>query len=256
MDVIRWLQRIDRRVLFALVFLAITVPLIRPFPVPVPVAEEARSLYDFIEHLPQGSIALITLDYGPAYKPALHGAAEAIFVHLLRKGHRVALISYSLDGPMMAEQILGSVDLTGKVNGVDYVHLGYRAGGEGGVAMILADFHGVYPVDFYGQPTATMPLMADLKTGNDVSLAIVVSGGGYAGGGWVRQFQQPYGKALACAVTGLMSPSHVPYYQAGQLVGLLSDQLGGAQYETLIQRPGISLAGMGAQTVTHVLIVL
>jgi hypothetical protein len=134
--------------------------------------------------------------------------------------------------------------------------MGYRAGGEGALAAALQDFPAAFPKDFQGTAIKDLPAAQNLKSAKDISLAVLFSTGGYAGGGWVRQLVQPYGKPFAAVVTGMMGPAHVPYYQAKQLVGLVVDMKGGAEYETLVKRPAGSLAGMGAQTLAQMLVVL
>jgi len=250
-------QSVDTRIIRVLVFLAILIPLVNPLPVPMVVTDAPRTLYDFIEQLPPGSVMLVDTNISAAYRPTLYGTAEAVFSHAMRRGLRVVLTSFAPEGPMFNEQMIESVAVpAGKVYGVDYVHLGYRAGGEGAVAEVLRDFHGAYDTDFHGNRVADIPIMQDVRTARDVSLVVIHSAGGYAGGGWVRQAVDPYGLPLAVSVTGVMAPSHYPYTDAGQIIALLSDMKSGAEYETLIQRPGVSLAGMGAQTFAHILIIL
>ncbi len=249
-------QNIDRRILFALIFLAMAYPMVKPFTLPMAITPEVKSLYDFIEKLGPADIVLIAPDYSPAYAPTVGGACEAIYVHLMRRGARVVFASFAPEGPMMAENVIKSATPAGKKYGVDYVNMGYRAGGEGAVAAALQDFPGAFPKDFQGTAVKDLPIVQNMKSAKDISLAVLFSTGGYAGGGWVRQLVQPYGKPFAACVTGMMGPAHVPYYQAKQLVGLVVDMKGGAEYETLVKRPSGSLAGMGAQTLAQMLVVL
>ncbi|MDP2859781.1 MAG: hypothetical protein Q8P50_17650 [Bacillota bacterium] len=250
------LQNIDRRILFALIFLAMAYPMVKPFTLPMAITQEVKSLYDFIEKLGPDDIVIMAPDYSPAYAPTVGGACDAIYVHLMRRGAKVVFASFAQTGPMMAENVITSGTPSGKKYGVDYVNMGFRAGGEGAVASMLQDFPSVFPKDFQGTPIAGIPMLKNLKSAKDLSLAVLFATGGYAGGGWVRQLVQPYGKPFAACVTGMMGPAHVPYYQAKQLVGLVVDMKGGAEYETLIKRPSGSLAGMGAQTLAQMLIVL
>ena len=227
------------------------LPLIFPFALPIEIDAKVQSLYDFIETLGPDDVVLIAADHSPAYKTAVHGAVEAIFAHAISRGCKVIFCSFAPDGPMLVEEAIKSAEfLEGKVYGVDYVHLGYRSGGEGAVAAVLEDFHANFPVDFHGSRVEDLEIMDHVQSAKDISLAVLVTVGGYAGGGWVRQLVLPYGKPLAVVCTGMMGPSHVPYYDAKQLVGLVVDQSGSAMYETLVNRPGIGLAGMGAQTLT------
>jgi hypothetical protein len=251
------LANMDKRILFALMFLTMAVPLVKPFTLPLVIEPEVKALYDFIEKLGPSDTVIMMADHSPAYKPTVHGALEAIFKQLTVRGCKVVFMSFSPDGPMLVEQAISSGEfLASKKYGVDYVNLGYRAGGEGAVAAVFQDMAKNFPADFRGTPVAQLPIMANIKSAKDISLCVLFSTGGYAGGGLVRQLVQPFNKPLACVVTGMMGPAHYPYWQAKQLVGLVIDMSGGAEYETLVARPGLSLAGMGAQTMTQLLMIL
>ena len=47
----------------------------------------------------------------------------------------------------------------------------------------------------------------------------------------------------------------LPYLQSGDLVGLLAGMSGAAQYEVLVDRPGLGLGGMDAQSISHLVII-
>lgn len=256
-EIMTRIQNVDNRIVRVLVLLSILVPLVRPVPVPMPITDSTRALYQFIEELPPGSIVLMSTEMTAGWVPNLLGTAEAVFAHLLRRGVRVVHNSFVPDGPMFIEQMIEAVAVpAGAVYGVDYVHLGFLAGGEGAVAESLRDFHAAFRTDFHGTPVAQLPLMQDLRTARDLSMVFLTSTGGYAGGGWIRQLVDPYDIPLAVSVTAVMAPSHYPFLDARQIVALLTDTKSGAEYETLIHRPGMALSIMGAQTYAHLLVLL
>ncbi|MFQ6003090.1 MAG: hypothetical protein ACE5KJ_05025, partial [Candidatus Zixiibacteriota bacterium] len=47
-----------------------------------------------------------------------------------------------------------------------------------------------------------------------------------------------------------------PFLASGQIVGLLGGLKGAAEYEILIQKPGMGQRGMDAQSVSHLVIIL
>jgi hypothetical protein len=53
-----------------------------------------------------------------------------------------------------------------------------------------------------------------------------------------------------------MGPQNEPYYQSGQLAGLLSGLRCAAEYEVRSGHPGRAAAGMDAQSLGHVVIIL
>jgi hypothetical protein len=53
-----------------------------------------------------------------------------------------------------------------------------------------------------------------------------------------------------------MATSFYPFLSAGQMVGLLGGLKGAAEYEMLIDKPGMGQRGMDAQSVCHLVIIL
>jgi len=61
---------------------------------------------------------------------------------------------------------------------------------------------------------------------------------------------------IAAAATALIATQVMPYLKSGQMVGMLTGLRGAAEYENLIGKPGEAVAGMDAQSVAHVAIIL
>ena len=60
------LLRIDRRIIFIFVAIAVTLPLLIRFNLPVTATKDVKSIYNKINSLPEGSHVLISFDYDPA----------------------------------------------------------------------------------------------------------------------------------------------------------------------------------------------
>ncbi len=256
-DFMAKVQRVDNRVIRILVLISIVVPLVNPVAVPMRVTPGPQKLYDFIEQMQPGQVVLMDLYMSASYRANLYPMIEAGFTHLVSKGCKVIFTATAVEGPMFAEEVIQKVaEPAGLVYGIDYVHLGYRAGGEASVAEFLRNFHETFQTDYRGNPIGELELMQGVHSAVDLSLVLMTSTGGYAGGGWVRQLVQPYGVPLAVNVTGNMAPSHYTYTDSGQIMAMVADTKGGAEYETLLKRPGSGLAIMGAQTYAHILVLL
>ena len=85
-------NEVDRRVIFALVFLALAIPLlcnyeVRPAPMPA-----AQKLFDVVEQLETepGDIAFVAFDFGPNTKAENEAQAEVVVEHLMRRRVPVA----------------------------------------------------------------------------------------------------------------------------------------------------------------------
>lgn len=61
MNILRLLQEVDRRVLYVLLLLAVTLPFFVKFRLPVAVSPPTQALYDAIDNLPENSFVL----FGP-----------------------------------------------------------------------------------------------------------------------------------------------------------------------------------------------
>ena len=152
------------------------------------------------------------------------------------------------------ESSVNGTALKNKQYGVDYVNLGYRAGGENGISAFANDIPKTFPKCFRGQNVATLPMMQGIKTAKDFDLIITVSSGTPGTAEWIRQVRDPMGVPLASMVVAVNVPTITPYIQSKQVIGLVAGLRGAAEYEKLMQAPGLGAAGMDAQSFSHLLI--
>ena len=73
---------------------------------------------------------------------------------------------------------------------------------------------------------------------------------------WIDYAVSRYHKKVSAAVTAVMATSFYPFLASGQITGLLGGLKGAAEYEILIQKPGMVQRGMDAQSVSHLVIIL
>ena len=144
----------------------------------------------------------------------------------------------------------------GKVYGVDYVNLGYMAGGIVTLLGMGSSIPNTYPSDYGGTPVGEIPLMQEVQNFDDIAFVMEVSAGTPGTREWVQQVQGRYRVALGSGTTAVGAPNFYPYVQSGQLTGLLGGLKGAAEYETLIGYPGDATKGMDAQSIVHALVVV
>ena len=94
----KWIEKlegIDRRAVFLVMGLAITLPLIprRPIVLPITPTGPVRDFHAFIEKLPPGSRVLVSDDWDPGSKAELKTVSLIVHRHLGTEGLR-----HSLDG--------------------------------------------------------------------------------------------------------------------------------------------------------------
>ncbi|MDP2872780.1 MAG: hypothetical protein Q8P31_09615 [Bacillota bacterium] len=250
------LQNIDTRIIHALILILILLPLLRPIGLPVQISAGTRAAYNAIEAIPAGSLVLWAYEMNAANEPELMPAAIAWFHHLMRKRCKIVAFSiYSEEAPIFAQKAFETV---GKeynyVYGEEFVVMPFRAGMETAVAAIGRDIHGVFPTDFFGNRTDTMPLMQEIKGLSD--FAILLKTSGWGPDVFVRQMVTVYGIPMVANCTGIVAPGAMAYLSAGQIQGLVGALTGAAEYEQLLRRPGTAAAMMDAQSTTHMLTVI
>lgn len=236
---LRRFQEMDRRWVFLGMGLAILIPLLFPITLDFEVDERVRSLYDAVEELPAGSTVLISADFDPASRPELEPFYRAHLEHLFRKDVKVVMLSLWDYAPPLVVPILDEVAARhGKVYGTDYVFLGFKPGKELAIKAIGENIPKTFPTDSKGTPTDQIPVMVGYRQAKDFPLLISISAGFPGTREYVLQIQGQYDLKIASACTAVSAPDYIPFYKAGQLVGLSGGMPGSAQYEKLVYPQG------------------
>ena len=255
----RWFDRvltIDRRWIYLLMAIAVVIPAIVTFDVPVAVSNEVRAIYDFVDELEPGDVLLLAIDYDPSTLAELHPMSEAILRQAFEKDVRVIVTALNQFGPAMADELITRVaDDLGKVNGVDYTFLGYKPYPALTILAMGTDFRVPFPTDYYGTEIEDIPMMEDIHNYAEV-VGVVSMAGGNAADMWIQYGNAKYGIPVALGVTGVMASDYYPYLQSDQLTGLLGGLKGAAEYETLVGVPDTATIGMDAQSLAHLAIIM
>lgn len=265
MTFIERLQKIDRRIIFLLIALAVIIPMalnlvfvVRPSPI-------VEAIFDKMESLPAGSKVLLSFDYGPSTEPENQPMANALARHAMIKGHRLYIMAVWATGEAQANQTIRDViqgEFPEKVYGEDYIQLGYKAGNQGLINAIFTDLKGMFTTDANGVEINTFPMMASIKGLPDFDLILAVCSGKPGLKEWV-QFAGDRGNIpVAGGVTAVEAPLLYPYYP-GQLLGLMGGLQGAAELEAALVRKypqylktsTTAVKLMGPQTVAHLVII-
>ncbi|SHK22960.1 hypothetical protein SAMN02745227_01844 [Anaerobranca californiensis DSM 14826] len=248
------LQRIDRKIIYAVLLAAIIIPLLFPLGIEVKVSQATQDFYNIIENLPKGSVILISYDFDAASAPELYPQAQAITRHALNKGHKIIAVATWYAGPTFADRTFNAV-AGDKEYGKDYVNLGFKPGGGVMLNALARDIHQTFPEDVTRTKIGSIPIMQNVKNINDIDLIISLSAGDPGTRTYVEQIGSQYDVPILTGVTAVSAPGMTPYLQSGDLKSMISGLAGAAQYETLINRPGLGLGGMDAQSVAHFTII-
>lgn len=232
-------QNMDRRWVFLGMALAIIAPLLLPFRLPFKVDERVQSAFNAVEALPEGSRVLLSADFDPGSRPELEPFYRATLDHLFRKNVRVVMITlWETASPLVAPILKEVATAHGKVEGTDWVFLGYKAGKEVAIKSIGEDMLKTFPTAANGTPSASLPIMAGVRAAKDFPLLINVSAGNPGTREYVLQIQGQYNIRMISSTTSVSGPDYIPYYKSGQLVGLAAGMPGSAQYEKLVYPDG------------------
>jgi hypothetical protein len=247
--------RSDPRVIYVLLALVITVPILTHAVLPIPVSATTQDLYDFIQKLPANSLVVLSFDYSTSVVPELHPQAIVVTQQLFTRPLKILFVAQWTDGPALADAVLDAVNKENKTYGVDYATLGYIPNSATLLGM-TTDIRQFFPVDTHGNPTDTLPIIQEFPAGKLASLVITFAAGEPGLSQYLQYWQARFNIPVAVGATAASAPGYLPFYNSGQVVGILVSIRGAAEYEILIHRVGISGAtsAMVAQSSAHLLI--
>ncbi|MGI6627765.1 MAG: hypothetical protein ACOX4K_05385 [Bacillota bacterium] len=243
------IKSLDRRVIYLVLVIVMAIPFIKPVRLPLSISEETESAFRRVDNLKPGDVVVVLPNYSPNARAENHPQLEAIMAHVLSKpGMKIITASFWEMGPLFARELwdtLGNSDLT---YGEDYVDLGYVPGGETAMSAFANDIHKTFPVDQYGTPVGEIPLMQSVRTAADITLIISSESGTPGTPELVRQIQNPFKTDLIGGYAAQFAPTYMPYFDSGQIKGLLAGLRGAAEYELLTAKPGQGSSGFGSVT--------
>ena len=192
--------------------------------------------------------------------------AEATLRHALAKECRVYLMTIWETGPPQIVRAIDDVvktDFPERAYGMDYIYLGFKAGQQGAINALLADFKGLYTTDANGAEINSFEMMQGVGSLRDFDLIVAIGSGLPGVKEWVQFAGDPGNVPIAGAVTAVEAPLLYPYYPR-QLLGLMGGLQGAAEYEAALiskypryeERSSEAILLMGPQTVAHVVILV
>ncbi|MGQ3685600.1 MAG: hypothetical protein ACUBOA_11445 [Candidatus Loosdrechtia sp.] len=248
--------RIDRRIIFAVIAVAVIVSLLLRFELPVPESKSVRGVYDKIESLPAGSHVMMAFNYDPSSKEELQPMAVAFLHHCFSRDLKVIAMTLYPGAPGLIEQALNTVaSQYQKKHGEDYVFLGYKPGGASLIINMGENLYSAFPKDFYGNDTMTLPALRGVDSLRKIDYLFDLAAGTTIET-WIVFGKEKYKFELGAGCTAVMGPDMYPFLQSKQLSGLLSGLKGAAEYETLVNKKASAVNGMRSQSVVHALIIL
>jgi hypothetical protein len=247
-DIWQRIEQMDRRIVYAFVIISIAIPIAKPMGLPITIGEATKAAYDYIDAQPSGIVVLCGLETSAAGYPSQGWQMHAYAQDMLDRGMKLVFVSGFVDGSIQVDiKLFPSLDLRGKTYGVDYVNLGYLAGGPTGMAAFASDITQIFKTDYYGTPISEIPLMKNIKSINDFQLAVVCTSGVPSTLDYLEQYSLKYGTPVVSGTLG-SAPELIPYFKSGQLKGYMPDIRGAAEYEILSGHPGYAVSSLDASS--------
>jgi hypothetical protein len=271
----------DRRVLYLLLFLAVSLPFIITVPAPKPaISPEVHAYYDAIEDLansPTGreKLVIISSNYGGGTYAENRPQLTATLRHLMARKMKFAMFAFAdPQAEIQSRRVMKELKDEYHYNyGTDYINWGFRPP-DAITNMFKAmaqDVPGTLKNDVDGKNLADFPIMKSIKKPDDIGLIVEITGS-ETHKPWIQFFQasgKDYrtdpakeGIPMLFAPTGVMAPEAYPLLASGQLSGMLNGMKGAAEYETLlkdngvIKQTGFGSRAMASQSLAHFLILL
>jgi len=251
------LKEIDRRWIFLAVAVALVVTVKWPFDQPITPSPSVQKVYDYIEKLPAESTVLIATDYDPQAGAETVPITQALLRHCFRRNIRAIGMTFWVEGAPLGEDIFdGTAAEYGKTSGRDYVYLGFKPGGMAQIITNMGeDFTSAFPQDAKGERTPNMPIFQQVKNLQGLSLIVDIAAGETVGG-WIAYGGDKYQVPMAAGCTAVSGPNLYVYTNTEQLRGIIAGMRGAADYEALLEQPGLGIGGMSAQSTVHIIIIL
>lgn len=237
MNILRFLQEVDRRFLYVLILLVVSAPFFLKVKIPVHVSPATEALYDAIENLPQGSFVLLSVDWGAGTRGENRPHTYALLHHLMRKKLRFAMISFEPQSTTICQAIAEEVAKQYHYKeGTDWVNVGYKPDQDNYLKAFVLDIPGSVGFDIHHNPVASLPVMQGIKTARDIKLLLDVTPSDTYNS-YIKFLQGPYQVPLGVAPTSVMAPEAYNRLDSGQVIGIMPGLQGAVEYE---QKLGIS----------------
>lgn len=246
------LQKVDRRVLYSILIVLVSLGLFLPLEIPTDPDPSSRGLYESIMSIPEGGTVIVQTDWTNSTRGESMGHFENLMRLLMSRD--VKFVFYSAADPI-APQVARTVIL--RINaerqeqglkvyqiGEDYIDLGYFANAEATNTNMGTDLRNAWKNKKTKVPSGSdidiwqSPVLRDVRRIEDLDMMIVVTASASIDVAVQRLNRQV---KIGTMVTGVVGPSVLPYYQAGQIVGAAVGLKGVYDMEYMMQY-GVGIA--------------
>lgn len=201
---------------------------------PTSMPNETAAAIEAARSLEPSAVVLVVFDYEPSTVGEMEATAAPLLDHMMILRHpRLAVVSTSPTGPALAERMLdGVLKDRGYVRGQTYVNLGYIPGGLIGVQAFAQDPVATMPFGVAAEPVWKSAPLAGTVQLAEFGAIVVITDSLESGRTWIEQTATSRGNVpLILAASAQAGPMLLPYFDSGQVAGLVAGINGAAHVE-------------------------
>jgi hypothetical protein len=214
------------------------------FTLPYGMPIELQTAIQALDTVPEDAAVLAVIDYDPSTVGEMEVVASPVVDHMILLRHpRFAFVSTSPTGAALAERLMsGPLAEHGYQYGVQYMNLGYLPGGLAGIRAFAQNPRAAAPLSASLTLAWDNPPLQDIQSFSNFALILLITDNAESGRAWIEQAGLLRGNTpLVVAASAQAGPMLLPYFQSGQVAGLVNGLNSGAVMEqNNAGRPGIA----------------
>ncbi|MDW8051752.1 MAG: hypothetical protein RMJ83_04630 [Armatimonadota bacterium] len=244
---------IDRRWLYAFLFVNIVVFLLSPVRLKASASPPVQKFYDEIEALKPGDLVMISSNWSASTLAENQPQLEAVLRHLMRKGVHFTFISIEAQSRdisfRLAERITKEA---GYQYGTQWAHFGFVPNLIVAIKGMVNDLPSTIKQDVRGTKIEELPVTKGVKSLKDYKMVIDITPSGTVPI-WISYSPKEV-RILYCP-TSVMAAEAYTYLDSGQVKGMITGAKGAQEYEQLLGIKGLGAPFANAISFSHVLII-
>ncbi|HHE40860.1 MAG TPA: hypothetical protein ENL10_05105 [Candidatus Cloacimonetes bacterium] len=233
------IQKVDRRIIYGILALAVILPLVFRLGLKTYTTTPVEDLYRHIDAAAGKDDMAIIMDFthDPGVLPELYPMDLAILRHCFQRNIKVFTISFLPQGAAIIQLALSEVkeDYPNIEANVDYCNFGFKPWSLKLPIMLGMgdDIAEAVETNSEGLKLENLPIMQNMKNYDNIQVVVEISGSSM-GQFWVTYARAKFGVDVAVGLTAVMAADVYPFLQTGQFVGSLGGLKGAAEYEQLV----------------------
>ena len=244
-----------RWLIFSGLFVVVTLSYILKISLVSQPSPQVRKGFDYLETLPESTIIMVSFDHEASALPEIQPISLALLRHAFKNNLRIVGLSLFAEGTAIGYRLLNKTAAEyGKRYGQDYVFLGFKPQHIAAILGMGESIKDVFPEDYIGNRTETIPLMMSVNNYDDVDMVISFADGDRTVY-WIEYAGPRYGQQVMAGLTAAMITSYDPYLASDQLYSVVGGLRGAAEYENLLGKTGKGNRSMPAQTSAHLYVI-